>query len=251
MFIAPYNLMKRFISYNMNLMNKPFLGDLINSLLGTGEGVGQAQEWGHKAMDVGKPHGVTGPYGSTSFDQETGMSLQLSPEQQEQIGMFTSLLAPQMQALQDLSADPFKAGGQIYEKMVAASRPEFQEQYLGMEARGQQQGRGGINVGGTGRPEMTSLLTARERAKSGMMVDALAQAQQMRASGLQNALGLLAPQQQAFGNLMGMAGLGTDIGKYMGTLAGMQGQTISGASAAADKGMFDMIGQIGGGMAQS
>ena len=92
MFIAPYNLMKRFISYNMNLMNKPFLGDLINSLLGTGEGVGQAQEWGHKAMDVGKPHGVTGPYGSTSFDQETGMSLQLSPEQQEQIGMFTSLL---------------------------------------------------------------------------------------------------------------------------------------------------------------
>jgi len=251
MYITPYNLVKRLDSYMMNLMVKPFLGKLVNSLLGAGEGRGKSEEWAEKAMREAAPWGISGPFGSTTFDAGTKEGvLALSPEQQAQVGMFTGMIPEQLAEVNRLGADPFKAGTRIYEQMVAATQPGFRDTQLSLESRMEQQGRGGLGVFGRGSPQMEALFEARERAKGGMMVDALGQAQQMRTTGINTAMGLLAPQQQAYSNLMNIANLGPGIGQSMGQIASAQGQNIASAYGANDKMIGGIMGSILGGWAQ-
>ncbi len=249
-YIAPHNFIKRFQFYLVNLMFKPFLGKLVNSLLGTGKGRGKAEDWAEKALGEAAPWDISGPFGSTVFDAETKEGvLSLSPEQQAQVGMFTGMIPEQLEEVNRLGADPFKAGTRIYEQMVAATQPGFMDTQRSLESRMEQQGRGGLGISGRGSPQMQALFEARERAKGGMMVNALGQAQQMRTTGINTAMGLLAPQQQAYANLMNISKLGPGIGQNMGQIASAQGQNITNAYNSNDEMMGGIIGSILGGMA--
>jgi hypothetical protein len=63
-------------------------------------------------------------------------------------------------------------------------------------------------------------------------------------------MGLLAPQQQAYSNLMNIANLGPGIGQSMGQIASAQGQNIASAYGANDKMIGGITGSILGGLAQ-
>jgi len=243
MYIAPHNILKRLEYSLMNMIMKPFLGKIVNSILGTGKGTGKAEEWAERSMKEATPWDISGPLGTTIFDRESRTGkLELTPEQQAQVGMFTGMIPEQLAAVNALGADPFKAGTRIYDQMVAATQPGFEDTRLSLESRMEQQGRGGLGIAGRGSPQMQALFEARERAKGGMMVDALNQAQQMRTTGINTAMGLLAPQQQAYSNLMNIAGIGPGIGQTMGQIASAQGQNIAGAYGKNDS----MIGGITG-----
>jgi len=251
MTIAPHSFIKRLDKYLTKLIFKPFLGDLFNSIMGTGKGLGKAEDWANRTMTEAAPWNVSGPFGNIGFDAETRQgTFGLTPEQQTQSGMFTSMIQPQLDYVNSLGADPFQAGTQIYNQMVDATQPGFMDQYHSLESRGEAQGRGGLGMSGRGNPQMQALFEARERAKSGMMSDALGISQQLRTGGINTAMGLLQPQQQQYSNLMQLANLGPSIGQGIGSLASQQGQVISGAYGANDKMMGDIIGSIAGGWAQ-
>jgi len=251
MYIAPHNILKRLEYSLMNMIMKPFLGKIVNSILGTGKGTSKSEEWAERSIKEATPWDISGPFGTTAFDKgsRTG-TLALSPEQQAQVGMFTGMIPEQLAAVNRLGADPFVAGKMISDQMMAATQPGFRDTVLGLEARNLQQGRDLLSISGRGNPQMQALFEARERARLGSIVEGVGLAQQMRTTGINTAMGLLAPQQQAYSNLMNIANLGPGIGQTMGQIASQQGQTVSGAYGKNDSMIGGIAGSILGGAAR-
>ena len=60
------------------------MGSFINKLLGTGKGMGKAEEWGERSLQEATPWGLMGPMGGVTFDPETKLgTATLSSQAQE------------------------------------------------------------------------------------------------------------------------------------------------------------------------
>lgn len=154
-------------------------GSAYNKLGQIGEDApGMATEIGQQAADMSqfKGYGVTGPTGGAQVDTQGQLGLNLSPEMQQQMGLFSGLSS---QFGQQAGTDPMAREGDVYERIRAMQRPEEQRQALGMEERLAAQGRTGLRTAQFGgAPEQFAMNQAQQEAQNQAALMAMQQAQQ-------------------------------------------------------------------------
>jgi len=221
------------------------MGSFINKLLGTGKGMGKAEEWGERSLQEATPWGLMGPMGGVTFDPETKLgTATLSSQAQEVVDRLFGRAASQ--ATQAYS--PVDAGMALYRDFHAPEiNRQMGEESLSRESRALQQGR----LGSTGYAQETGAFERaygdiRRKAMAGAFGEALAQKQAQRQFEIGD-IGLAATLSEA---PMGLFGTGGQIGQGIGQIASAQGQNIANAYAQNDKMIGDIIGSIAGGWAK-
>lgn len=231
-------------------------GSAYNKLGQIGEDApGMATEIGQQAADMSqfKGYGVTGPTGGAQVNAQGQLGLNLSPEMQQQMGLFSGLSS---QFGQQAGMGTGAREGDVYERIRALQRPEEQRQNLAMEERLAAQGRTGLRTAQFGgAPEQFAMNQAQQEAQNQAALMALQQAQQeqMQQGQLSSLFGQMqfAPQ-SALLDTFGAATQGAqfeDIGRRQAANQLAEAR-MGGLDAAlgARLGQSNVLGQLGTGL---